>query len=212
VTDTGRGITPANYPMVFDRLSQVETVGHTSRKGLGLGLFISKELIQQQGGQIWVDSQVGHGSTFHFTLPAFSLAKFCASIFTPTNWAAGCVTLLSIDLPIVEGAIPMQGVPAIRKVLERSIFLGQDVLLPSMADATTMETFFIIACADRNGAEAMTKRIRRDLESSKVQLAISSTTLRVPVNEQPWEIQVSEVTVQIDKLIHTHVLERESPR
>jgi PAS domain S-box-containing protein len=212
VTDTGCGISPGNYPMVFDRLAQVETVAQTSRKGLGLGLFISKELISQQGGRIWVDSQVGEGSTFSFTLPAFSLAKCCASIFTPINLAAGWVTLLSIDVPIIDGAIPVQDLTGVRKVLERSIFLGQDLLLPQMTDADRTETFFIIACADRIGAEAMTKRLRRDLESSRVQPAISVTTLQLSASEQSWDKQVSEVTTQIDGLIQTHLHERESFR
>ena len=212
VTDTGCGISPGNYPMVFDRLAQVETVADTSRKGLGLGLFISKELISQQGGRIWVESQVGQGSTFYFTLPAFSLARFCASILTPTNLEAGSATLLSIDVSSIDGAIPAQDLSAIRKTLERSIFLGQDLLLPSMTEAETTETFFIIACADRSGAEAMTKRLRRDLDSSRVHPAISLTTLQLPVNEQPWEKQISEVTNQIDKLIQGHLLGRESLR
>lgn len=212
VTDTGCGISPDNYPMIFDRLAQVQTVAQTSRKGLGLGLFISKQLISQQGGRIWVDSQVGRGSTFYFTLPAFSLAKFCAATFTRTNLAAGCVTLLSIDVPIVDGAIPVPELAAIRKVLERTIFLGQDLLLPPMTDADAIETFFIIACADRTGAEAMTKRLRKDLHSSNVQHAISITTLQLSVNEQPWEKQMFEVTAQIDKLIQAHLLERKSLR
>jgi len=212
VTDTGCGISPGNYPMVFDRLAQVETVADTSRKGLGLGLFISKELISQQGGRIWVDSQVGQGSTFYFTLPVFSLARFCASIFTPTNLAAGSVTLLSIDVSIIDGAIPAQDLAGIRKALERSIFHGQDLLLPPMTGAETTETFFIIACADRNGAEAMTKRLRRDLENSRVQPTISLTTVQLPVNDQLWEQRISEVTSQIDKLIQAHLLERESLR
>jgi PAS domain S-box-containing protein len=212
VKDTGCGISPSNYPMVFDRLAQVQTVTEPSRKGLGLGLFISKELISQQGGQIWVDSQVGQGSTFHFTLPIFSLARFCASILTPTNLARGSVTLLSIDVAIIDGAIPAQALAGIRKVLEHSIFHGQDLLLPPMTGAETTETFFIIACADGRGAEAMTKRLRRDLENSRVHPTISFETVQVPVNDQVGEKRISEVTNQVDKLIQMHLLHREIPR
>jgi len=209
VTDTGCGISPGNYPMVFDRLAQVETVTHTSRRGLGLGLFISKELISQQGGRIWVESDVGSGSTFSFTLPVFSLEKFCASIFTPSNLAAECVTLISIDVVAIDGTIPAQDLTDIRTALERCIFHGQDLLLPPMTDAETLETLFIIACADEIGAEAMTKRLRRGLDSLRVQPTISLVTLHLSDDQQPLESRISEVTTQIDKLIQTHVLERE---
>jgi len=209
VTDTGCGIRPEDHPMVFDRLAQVKTLTESSRKGLGLGLFISKELISQQGGRIWVESQVGRGSTFYFTVPIFSLAKVCGSIFTPANLAAGCVTLLSIDVPTIDSSIPAQDPTGIRKVLERCILHGQDLLLPPMTDADMIETFFIIACADRFGAEAITKRLRRDLDSPNLKAAIFITTLQLSVNDQPWEERIAEVTTQIDKLVQKHLVERE---
>ena len=168
VVDTGCGISAEDCPTVFDRLAQAKTLTEASRKGLGLGLFISKELVSRHGGRIWVDSELGHGSTFCFTLPVFSLARLCDAIFTPTNLTAGCVTLLSIDAPINDGAIQMHGLTAIRKVLEHCILAGRDLVLPSMADAAAPETFFIIACADAGGAEAMTRRLHGELDKLKI--------------------------------------------
>jgi PAS domain S-box-containing protein len=72
VVDTGCGISPADCLTVFDRLAQVKSAEESSRKGLGLGLFISKELVTRQGGRIWVESRVHEGSTFSFTLPVRS--------------------------------------------------------------------------------------------------------------------------------------------
>jgi signal transduction histidine kinase/HPt (histidine-containing phosphotransfer) domain-containing protein len=68
VADTGCGISPDKVGSVFDRLYQCAEPGQQSR-GLGLGLHIAQELVERQGGRIWVDSVVGSGSTFCFTLP-----------------------------------------------------------------------------------------------------------------------------------------------
>jgi PAS domain S-box-containing protein len=67
VSDTGIGIDPNDLPHLFDRFWQVQ---RTARGGAGLGLAISKGLVEAHGGQIWVDSELGAGSTFCFTLPA----------------------------------------------------------------------------------------------------------------------------------------------
>lgn len=66
VCDTGKGIAEKDQAHIFDRYNQVD--GKDTR-GLGLGLHISKNLIEQHGGKIWVESTVGKGSTFFFTLP-----------------------------------------------------------------------------------------------------------------------------------------------
>ncbi|HEX3084425.1 MAG TPA: ATP-binding protein, partial [Pyrinomonadaceae bacterium] len=54
---------------VFDRLYQAPNRMNASRKGLGLGLHICKQLVEIHGGRIWVESREGHGATLSFTLP-----------------------------------------------------------------------------------------------------------------------------------------------
>jgi signal transduction histidine kinase len=65
VRDTGPGIAIDELEHVFDRFYQ----GERKRDGAGLGLAIAKGIVEAHGGKIWVDSEVGRGSTFHFTLP-----------------------------------------------------------------------------------------------------------------------------------------------
>jgi signal transduction histidine kinase len=80
VADTGCGISPEEREKIFERLYQGKSAIEASRKGLGLGLSICKELVSRHGGRIWVESQPGYGSTFFFTLPTFSSATQRASL------------------------------------------------------------------------------------------------------------------------------------
>lgn len=66
IVDTGSGIPQELLEMIFERFWQV---GKNDRRGLGLGLFISKSIVESHGGTIWVESKPGVGSRFIFTLP-----------------------------------------------------------------------------------------------------------------------------------------------
>ena len=69
VRDTGRGIKPDKLPHIFDRLYQVTSSDWMTHQGLGLGLYICRELVRLHGGEISVQSEPGKGSTFSFSLP-----------------------------------------------------------------------------------------------------------------------------------------------
>jgi len=67
VADTGIGISQEDLPKVFEEFAQVGEPG--KEEGTGLGLAICLRIIKAHGGEIWAESQLGKGSTFHFTLP-----------------------------------------------------------------------------------------------------------------------------------------------
>lgn len=73
VSDTGRGIAEENQMRIFERFQQVDRTDAGGEKGTGLGLAIAKELVELHGGTILVQSELGKGSTFSFTLPVYSL-------------------------------------------------------------------------------------------------------------------------------------------
>jgi signal transduction histidine kinase len=66
VSDTGEGIAPEKIKTIFERFSQIHD---QDRRGIGLGLYIAKMMVEEHPGRIWVESKLGEGSTFHFTLP-----------------------------------------------------------------------------------------------------------------------------------------------
>jgi signal transduction histidine kinase len=69
VADTGPGIAPGEANKIFDEFYQGRQSGEKKSRGVGLGLAISKKLVEMHGGKIWVESVVGQGSTFSFTVP-----------------------------------------------------------------------------------------------------------------------------------------------
>jgi signal transduction histidine kinase len=70
VIDTGRGIAEEDYAKLFDKFQQKTGVDvDAQNKGTGLGLTICKYIVEHHKGRIWVESEVGRGSTFSFTLP-----------------------------------------------------------------------------------------------------------------------------------------------
>jgi two-component system sensor histidine kinase GlrK len=70
VADTGPGIPAENLTTVFEKFRQIPIQGTSRPKGTGLGLAIAKQIVTHHGGKIWAESEIGHGSTFVFVLPA----------------------------------------------------------------------------------------------------------------------------------------------
>jgi signal transduction histidine kinase len=69
VADSGIGIPAADLPRIFERFSRASNVDDRRFHGMGLGLFICRGIVEEHGGRIWVESEVGRGSTFHVALP-----------------------------------------------------------------------------------------------------------------------------------------------
>ena len=69
ITDTGVGIAPADQARVFEEFAQARAGAAGEQEGTGLGLTLSRKLVELHGGTIWVESELGKGSTFTFTLP-----------------------------------------------------------------------------------------------------------------------------------------------
>jgi signal transduction histidine kinase len=216
VKDTGCGISEQARSLVFERLFQEENAIDTSRKGLGLGLSICRDLVSRHGGKLWVDSELGRGSTFSFTLPMFSLAKLVFPVIVEDGVLRRVNSLVTVKLaPIpVTSAIDAWGETRRRllSVLQRCILPDKDVLLPSMDQPEMGEFFFILAAADGVGSDVLMRRIREQASrrpeiSANSVLDVSSQLLESSSDgtSQPLEDQVLTIATMIASTINQAV-------
>jgi len=92
------GISPEARALIFDRLYQDPESVDNNRSGLGLGLFICRELIRLHHGNITVASEPGHGSTFTFSVPLYSLAKLLSPVVAYQGSLRPAFVLVQVDL------------------------------------------------------------------------------------------------------------------
>ncbi len=112
VEDTGIGIAPENLDAIFAEFSQVEEQANRKFEGTGLGLAITRRLIELMGGQIWVDSELGKGSCFGFTL-ALPLAEVAPAPLAQGALALDHVMVVDdqlINRTILERQLAAQGI------------------------------------------------------------------------------------------------------
>lgn len=146
VSDTGPGISLKDQEKLFQPFSQVDASPTRKSGGTGLGLSICKQLINMHGGQIWVESVEGKGSTFHFTLPLYHKEHEAA--------LDNARTILTIDddmqviglyerylhpegYHIVPLTDPSRAVEAVRRVKPFAITL--DIMMPGTDGWTVLE-------------------------------------------------------------------------
>ena len=179
------GIQPEAKALIFERLYQGPNHIDNSRKGLGLGLFIAKELVTLHGGKIWVASDPGHGSTFSFTLPLYSLAKLLQPVITYSGRLRADLVLVAVELLAPPVPVPASWRDTCRKcleVLQRSVFIDKDLVLPPMPVAGANQTFFVVASTDMERVPIMMRRIREQVEKCASDL---QNPARLQIGAQP---------------------------
>ena len=188
VTDTGRGISPESKALIFERLYQDAESVDNNRSGLGLGLFICREIVRLHEGRIWVSSEPGQGSTFTFTLPAYSLAKLITPVVVHNDRLRSAFVLVRVELTPLS--TPPRGNwkqtwQQCLDILRRCVYLDKDLVLPPMGTSGAAETFFVVASTDMPQSGIMTARIREQLErvpelKAKCTLTIMAAPIELP--------------------------------
>ena len=210
VEDTGSGIRPQAEALIFERLFQAPDRIDGNQTGLGLGLYITKELVRLHGGRIWVESQPGYGSTFSFTLPLFSLAKLLFPIVTDQGRLRDSIALITVQI----GSLLPPGVGDWKEICECCLELVQlcipaekNIIVPARQTIGQEVTFLIVASTDEHGTQVLLERIRTQLaHCDKLQVSaavkVSAAPITLPPRETsaPLELLVQRVADSITEL------------
>jgi signal transduction histidine kinase len=210
VADTGCGIDPAARTLIFERMYQHPNSIDNSRKGLGLGLFIAKELVELHGGRIWVASEPENGSTFSFTLPLYSLAKLILPVITRQGCLPNAIVLVKVALrprsktprgnwkDVCQGCL---------EILHRCVYLDKDLVLPPMTTVGPEQTFFVVASTDMDRVPIMMARIREQLgklpdlkATGELEVSASAVTLPDLASAPTLEEQVQDVANRVTEM------------
>jgi len=211
VGDTGKGISPATLPRIFERLFQDgdPTAGHQT--GLGLGLYLAKEIVTLHGGRMWAASEPGNGSTFSLHLPVYSMARLLASVITDKG-------KLRPSFVLVRAVLKPKTTPPLGnwkeacqqalEVVRRCVYVDKDLVLPPMASNGFTDTIYVVASTDMSRIGPLLQRIEQQMKTV-LQLERSGT-LKLsaePVNgiitspEQTLEQQIQAVAERVQENI-----------
>jgi signal transduction histidine kinase/DNA-binding response OmpR family regulator len=155
IVDTGLGIAPSDQPKVFERFKQVGDTLTDKPKGTGLGLPICREIVEHHGGRIWVESAVGRGSTFSFTLPVTGEE-------THTHVPSGPVELAALIRQLREQVV--ETTPRTTDRQQRILIVDDD---PNIRELLTQEFtdagYHVLVAGDGREAVATVRAERPDL-------------------------------------------------
>lgn len=130
VSDTGRGIKKEDLEKLFQKFQQVETGLGRHYRGIGLGLVISRELVEMHGGRIWVESEFQKGSAFRFVVPLKEPPKILAVDDEPSVVEAVSLVLETRDYQIFKAYDGAEALEVVKKTVPDLIIL--DIRMPKM--------------------------------------------------------------------------------
>ncbi len=112
VRDSGCGIPQESLDIIFEEFKQADQTERDPRAGAGLGLAISRQLVNMMGGHIWADSEVGKGSTFHVTFPIYT------EVSNEIHQGGDEVTKQNLPAPVIMASAESAGQPDLNEPLE----------------------------------------------------------------------------------------------
>jgi signal transduction histidine kinase len=156
VSDNGYGVASEDLRAIFDRFRQVPGKGQRGTSGFGLGLGIAKELVELNLGRLDVDSHVGRGSTFSFTIPLDQPMQILRRYLASMSESSGNATVTLIEFPIDRTA--STGVADCFDTFLNSALRSRDLIL-----RPEEHRWLIAALVSRVEVEPLLERLREEL-------------------------------------------------
>jgi len=153
VRDEGPGIAPEERERIFERFHRLSTEAHTSTNGFGLGLSIVKELVELSFGQMHLESEVGRGSVFSFTVPTHEPSALLRRYFRCLERAHQDAESCALVRIGARGNIDPDEWAELETFLETQV-RRSDLLLKAQ-----WNQWFLVCPADERGAAALVKRL-----------------------------------------------------
>jgi sigma-B regulation protein RsbU (phosphoserine phosphatase) len=221
VSDTGRGIPQDALPRVFERLYQDPDAVDGNRSGLGLGLYIAREIVVLHGGRMWLASEPGSGSTFSFTLPLYSLAKLLSPVITHQGQLRKELVLVRVELSPLTQSLRGGWKETCQKCLEilrKYIFVDKDLVLPPTGSSGLDQTFFVLASTNMLQVTVLMDRIRDQVgklpqlkASGKMHVTAEAIAASPSGDERTLEQQVLGVADHVSDIVQQALWTKSNP-
>ncbi|MBI4343929.1 MAG: response regulator [Candidatus Omnitrophica bacterium] len=188
VEDTGIGIAPEDLPKLFEKFQQFKRVpGFAGSRGTGLGLVISKRLVELHGGRIWAASEEGKGSIFSFILPKYHLEEvfleYVKSGIEEAKRKQGRFSLVVFSIVNFHELKALYGLEESAKFLREVEALLKETVRRSAGDIVIRwqrgEMVVILAEVDKAGAQIIAGRVKQAIEKHVFQIA--GTAFSIPI-------------------------------
>jgi signal transduction histidine kinase len=222
VSDSGPGIDPDMTELIFARQFQADAALE-GRRGLGLGLFICKELVARQGGRVWAKNLPERGAVFTVTLPVLSLPNLIAPLILKEASSAHALALIRVDSTVNNGwpsdVVRAEWSRESRALIQGCLFRPSDALVPKSDSGGATEICFVVAFGNDEGIAMLTKRIREQfgqlglVRQLGLTVSVSFKSLRQiqEDNEAPPHEYAVTTAANIAALINSEIYYEVSP-
>jgi len=215
VSDSGAGISPEDIDKLFVKFQRVSNKLQGEKiKGTGLGLAITKEIVDAHSGKIWIESELGAGSKFFFTMPVYNEEYFFKEYFikqiSKASDAKTNVSLLAFDLAGIMGLKERLSHEQLISVLDEICKLAKNNIRRPVDLVTEFKNegrILVIAEVDRAGSAVLIDRVVKDVKLHKIKdksgrqvnVAVRAVSLTFPEDGVTAEELIDKLYTALEK-------------